>query len=379
MTPIRCTRCRQPYPEDTVPHRCPHCGGVFDFAAPSLSDAPPLFDPAQIDPSLPGMWRYRGAFDLPRTAPIVTLGEGNTPLIPVDLDGISAFLKMESLNPTGSYKDRGSAVLLSQLAARGVTQAVEDSSGNAGASFAAYAARAGVKARVFVPEAASGPKRGQIEAYGAHLVRVPGPRSAAAEAVLAEVQAGAVYASHAYLPFGLPGIASIAYEIFEQLHGAPGTVVAPVGHGGLLLGIIRGFAALHQAGLIDHLPVYLGVQARRCAPAWLAFTRGLPAMQEVEEGPTLAEGVRVRQPVRVEAILNELTPGSAITVVEEEAILPAYHALARAGVHVEPTSALAWAALVGEFAKLPTPITVIISAAGLKYAGGSSSSQTVPT
>lgn len=364
MAAIRCTRCRQPYPQDTVPHRCPNCGGVFDF------DAPQLFDPAQTDASLPGMWRYRSAFGLPEHAPLVSLGEGNTPLLPLAQDGRSVFLKMESHNPTGSYKDRGSAVLLSQLAARGVAQAVEDSSGNAGASFAAYAARAGVKARVFVPEGASGPKRGQIEAYGADLVRVPGPRSAAAEAVLAEVQAGAVYASHAYLPFGLPGIASIAYEIFEQLRGAPGTLVAPVGHGGLLLGVMRGFAALHSAGLIDHLPVYRGVQARRCAPAWLAFTRGLLAMDEVEEGPTLAEGVRVRQPVRVEAILNELTPGSAITVVEEDAILPAYHALARAGIHVEPTSALAWAALAGELTKLPTPIVVIISAAGLKYGGG---------
>ena len=363
MSILRCTRCRQPYPVDSVPHQCPHCGGTFDFAAPLA------FDPAQIEPSQPGMWRYRRAFALPEDAPVVSLGEGGAPLIPLSLDGVSAWLKMESLNPTGSYKDRGSAVLLSQLAARGVTQAVEDSSGNAGASYAAYAARAGVKARVFVPEAASGPKRAQIEAYGAELVRVPGPRSAAAEAVLTEVCAGAVYASHAYLPFGLAGIASIAYEIYEQLGGAPGTLVAPVGHGGLLLGVMRGFAALKQAGLIERLPVYLGVQARRCAPAWLAFTRGLGAMEAVEEGPTLAEGVRVRRPVRVEAILNELTPGSAIVAVDEEAILPAYHALARAGIHVEPTSALAWAALCEQFTKLPPPITVIISGAGLKYAG----------
>ncbi len=114
--------------------------------------------------------------------------------------------------------------------------AVEDSSGNAGASFAAYAARGGIKARVFIPESASGPKRRQIETYGAELIPVSGPRSAAAEAVEREAQAGEVYASHAYLPFGMAGIATIAYEIFEQLGRAPGTVIAPAGHASLVLG-----------------------------------------------------------------------------------------------------------------------------------------------
>jgi threonine synthase len=92
-------------------------------------------------------------------------------------------------------------------------------------------------------------------------------------------------------------------------------------------------------------------------------------MDEVEEGDTLAEGVRVRRPVRVEAILCELPAGSAIAAVDEEAILPAYQALARAGVHVEPTSALVWAALSGERSLLnfPPPIVLIMSGAGLKY------------
>lgn len=367
MATIRCTHCSYPYPTDATPYLCPQCGGVFDF------DAPPPIHLEHQENSLPGLWRFRHSFDLLDQAPVISLGEGNTPMIAASYQSGQVWLKMESLNPTGSYKDRGSAVLLSQLAARGVQQAVEDSSGNAGASFAAYAARAGVRARVFVPESASGPKRSQIEAYGADLVRIPGPRSAAAEAVLREAQGGTAYASHAYLPFGLPGIATIAYELVEQMRLAgnqlPGTVVAPVGHGGLLLGLIRGFVGLQQAGTIPAQPYYVGVQAWACAPVWLGYQRGMDAMAEAAEGQTVAEGVRVRKPVRASAILEALSrPGAGeMRSVEEEAILPAYQEMARLGVHVEPTSALTWAVLHEIWGKVPEPIILILSGAGLKY------------
>lgn len=359
---ICCAQCCESYPDTGVPYLCPRCGGIFDY------DGPPAFDPHRIDESQPGMWRYVHSFDLPANASVVSLGEGRSPLIPVYYQNQTIWVKLESLNPTGSYKDRGSAVLLSQLIARGVAQAVEDSSGNAGASFAAYAARAGLQARVFVPEAASGPKRNQIELYGADLVRIPGPRSAAAEAVLAEVQRGAVYASHAYLPFGLPGIATIAYEIWEQTGSAPGTVVAPVGHGGLLLGIMRGFQALQRAARIEHQPYYAGVQAAACAPVVAAFQNGLETLQSVEEGQTLAEGVRVRRPVRAQAILRELPPGGGrLLAVQESNLLPAFYELARMGIHVEPTSALVWAALASLSGNVPEPIVLILSGSGLKY------------
>ena len=233
----------------------------------------------------------------------VTLGEGGTPLIPDSVGGQQVYYKLESLNPTGSYKDRASSVLTTFLRSRAVSRAVEDSSGNAGASFAAYAARAGIHARVFIPESASGPKRRQIETYGAELVPVRGPRSAAAEAVTAEVDAGAVYASHAWMPFGLAGIATIAFELFEQLGQSPGTVIAPAGHASLVLGILRGFKALKKAGQIDRLPVIIAVQSSACAPVWAAWNQ---LAQPVVEGATLAEGVRVLKPVRMTALIDEL-------------------------------------------------------------------------
>jgi threonine synthase len=219
-----------------------------------------------------------------------------------------------------------------------------------------------------VPASASGPKRTQIERYGAQLTPVPGPRSAAAEAVLGEVEKGAVYASHAYLPFGLPGIATIAYELWEELGAAPGSVVTPVGQGSLLLGIRRGFAALHQEGLIPQMPYLVGVQARACPPVWTGFTKGKEAIQQVEEGPTVAEGIRVRHPVWADALLNEIAPQSGTFVaVEEEKILPAYHDLARRGVYVEPTSAVVWSALEQMIGKAPEPIILVVTGSGLKY------------
>ena len=363
MPTIRCTLCQTPYPPQGFPYRCPECGGTFDFGAP------PQFDPTCIDPSLPGLWRYRHTFDLSADAPLVTLGEGITPLLWQSVQGHSVGLKLESLNPTGSYKDRGSAVLVSQLLARGAQRAVEDSSGNAGASFAAYAAQAGLPARVYVPESASGPKRDQIERYGAELIAVPGPRSAAAQAVLMEAEQGVPYASHAYLPYGLPGIATIAYELWESLgRQAPGSVIAPVGHGGLLLGLVRGFAALLQSGSIARLPYFVGVQAAACAPLALAARQGASALENAPEGATIAEGVRVRRPVRGEALLAEIPPTQGCFVaVDELRILPAFDQLARRGVFVEPTSALAWAALLDNLEKLPAPIIVILTGLGLKY------------
>jgi threonine synthase len=362
MSTICCVQCNREYPTEGVPYRCMQCGGVFDF------DSPSIFDQIRIDKNKAGLWRYRHTLELPAEAPEVTLGEGNTPLVWIDIERNKVGFKLEMLNPSGSYKDRGTSVLASQLLQRGVKEAVEDSSGNAGASFAAYAARAGIKARIFVPESASGPKRLQIERYGAELVSIPGPRSAAASAVLEEVVKGATYASHAYLPFGIPGIATIAYEIFEQMDGIPGTMIMPVGHGGLMLGVLRGFQSLFQAGVIKTVPYFVGVQAAACAPAVAAFMAKDKETISVVELPTIAEGVRVRHPVRVDAILKELKPsGGEFIAVSEERILPAFNYLAHKGLYVEPTSAITWAAYETLKEKLPEPVVIILTGSGLKY------------
>jgi threonine synthase len=251
-----------------------------------------------------------------------------------------------------------------------VTEAVEDSSGNAGASFAAYAARAGIRARVYVPESASGPKRKQIEDYGAELIPVPGPRSNAAEAVRRAADSGAVYASHAYLPFNLPGYATVVYEIVEQLGRAPGAVIVPAGQGGLLLGAWRGFLALKQAGVTRDAPRMIGVQAAACAPLFALSQMGPQGLQWVTEAPTLAEGVRVRSPLRAEAVLRAVeSSGGKFIAVGEEHILPGRDELKRRGLYVEPTSALVWRALEETLPNLPAPVVAILTGAGYKFQG----------
>ena len=360
-SPWRCTSCGTSYPDEGLPYRCPKCGGVFDRAEV------PTFDPQAVDPAQPGIWRYRHTFGLPADAPAVSLGEGNTPLIHDEAFGRQVAFKLEYINPTASHKDRGAALLAAFLKQRGITEAVEDSSGNAGAAFAAYAARAGIHARIYAPSYGSRIKRTQMAAYGAEVIAVDGPRSAAAEAARQEAERGVPYASHAYLPMGLDGFATIAYEIYEQM-GAPGSVVAPVGHGGLLLGIARGFLALHQAGLIPEMPRLFGVQALACAPVWAIFRGGREALGWVsDQVPTAAEGVRVRWPVRGDALLHTIeNHNGTFLVVEEENILPAREALAQRGFFVEPTSALVWDALRQIANCAPDPIVAVLTGTGFK-------------
>ncbi len=362
---IVCLNCGRPYPITGVHYQCPHCGGLFDYV-----EFPEL---GEVDPLKPGIWRYANSFG--DQTPPISLGEGNTPLISGRAFGREVYFKCEYANPSGSFKDRGSATLVSFLCARGVTGAMEDSSGNAGASFAAYAARAGIKARVYVPEAASGPKRKQIEFYGAEMVTVPGPRSNAAEAARRAAEGGSVYASHAHLPYNLPGYATCAYEIVEQLGQAPGSVLIPAGQGGLLLGIGRGFRAMLRAAKIQKMPALVGVQASLCAPLAALFSMGITGLNFVTEPPvlvgggsdTLAEGVRVRTPLRAEAVVR-ITGESAgrFVTVDEVHILSGRDALARLGFYVEPTSALIWRALEQTLSELSDPVVAILTGSGYK-------------
>ncbi len=364
MLDIFCSNCHCPYPETENPFRCPNCGGFYDYSPF------PNFDPKEIENDEPGIWRYRNAFGLPDDAPTVTLGEGQSALIWAEVFGKQVAFKQEYLNPSGSFKDRGTAVLMSFLKSRGVESAIEDSSGNAGASFAAYAARAGIGAKVFIPDSASGPKRQQIISYGAELVRTMGPRSNAAKAVLQAAENGETYASHSYMPFGLAGYATLAYELFQELGEAPGCVIMPAGQANLWLATGRGFEGMLKAGLIKRMPVMVGVQAMACAPLFSIHTFGPVALNWVIEADTLAEGVRVRMPLRGDAVLQFARKYAGFFVaVDEPDILPGLSSLSHLGLYVEPTSAIVWKALAEVINFVPEPVVVVLTGSGLKYAG----------
>lgn len=357
---IQCSNCHKPYPPDKTPFKCDKCGGIFDYA-----HFPNYIPPLETES--PGIWRYRQSFGLDNHAEVISLGEGQTPLIWSEAYNREVAFKCEYQNPTGSYKDRGASVLLSFLRSRGVREAIEDSSGNAGAAFAAYAARAGISSRIYIPDSTSGPKRKQIESYGAKVIRILGSRSVVAEKTREAAEAGVTYASHAYLPQVLVGYATIAYEIYNQLGKMPGTVIAPVGQGNLLVSLGRGFEQIQITHNEEKRPVLVGVQALACAPIWAVFAYGTAGLGWVSEAPTVAEGVRVRKPVRGDAVLREVESTRGIFLaINEQAILRGRDELSHRGFYVEPTSALVWDALGQVVGKFPEPVVAILTGSGLK-------------
>jgi len=196
---------------------------------------------------------------------------------------------------------------------------------------------------------------------------VPGARSEATKAALAAVNQGAVYGSHAWMPFGLCGIATMAYELFEQLGQSPGTVLVPVGHGGLLYGIMKGFENLEKAGFIPRQPYYVGVQSQGCAPLFDAYRHNLLKSPDVPFFSTLAEGVRVTKPARAQPILERLHGGRCkVMAIAEDDLRMAWKESARAGFFMEPTSALVWAAAINNYADFKSPIVAVITGSGYK-------------
>ena len=348
---------------------CAHCQSPLSYAAAQQSRFPRV----ALRGRAPGMWRYREA--LPPLDP-VCLGEMMTPLVPVRIGQREVLLKCDHQLPTGSYKDRGSAVLVSYLREQRVAEAVEDSSGNAGASLAAYCARAGVSLRVFCPESAAAGKLTQVKLAGAALQRVPGRRARATEALLEHLaDHEAVYASHLWHPLFLEGVKTMAFEIVEQLGWtAPHAVVCPVGAGSILLGLHRGFGELHQAGVISRPPRLIAVQASSVDPVYRAHRSGAQRVAPMPEpAPTLAEGIALPAPVRDREVLQALrSSGGTVVTVDEREIVAGVQALGRAGFCVEPTSGVIWHGMrhLDEQGLLPSAATVVcvLSGHGLKAA-----------
>jgi threonine synthase len=333
---MRCARCDKHYRADDRRWRCV-CEGALDLLLPS-----PRLSPDLVRQRPPDLWRYIEA--LPPLASRVSLGESITPLISFEHRGRTIWLKCDYMLPTGSYKDRGAAILMSHLQDMGIHRVVEDSSGNAAASLAAYAARAGIDIEVFCPASASPGKLAQIKLYGAQLRLIEGPRQCTTEALERHVAAsGDFYASHLWHPYFLEGVKTVAYEITEQ-NGwqAPGVVICPVGAGSILLGLHKGFTELREAGIIAHMPRLFAAQAANICPVYMAYARHENDVPPIAASrPTLAEGIALPRPVRGPLLLQALreTDGG-VAVVSEEEIREGLVILGRRGICVEPTSAV---------------------------------------
>lgn len=324
------------------------------------------FDPALIRKELPGLWRYLPF--LPIEEPYLkTLGEGMTPLLEMDLDGYPVQVKLEHLAPSGSYKDRGSAVLLAWCRQLGVPEVVQDSSGNAGASVAAYAALHNIQCTILVPESTASAKLKQMEAYGAKVLRIPGTREDTARAAL-QYASHTYYASHCYHPLFFEGTKTFAFEIAEQNHwDIPDTLILPAGNGTLLIGAYLGFKILFEQGITSFIPRMVAVQTAMCAPLQAAW-RSLPFV--LQEGVSLAEGIAIAEPVRLRQMLNIVQEtGGMVLAVDEESIADSRTYIASKGHYIEPTSAAVIAGARNYLKQQLTPgekVLTLFSGHGLK-------------
>ena len=361
---IKCTACGHPS-ENLLDYKCQKCGNPLDLR---LNIA---FDTKGVRKRVHGVWRYTKFFPYVKTSDIVTLGEGWTPLVKFSKN---VYFKLEGLNPTGSFKDRGSTVLISAIhkhvkAYGGFIS--EDSSGNAGASIAAYAACAGIKAKIYVPENVSGPKLNQIMFYGAEVVKVQGSRIHVAEEAQ-KPESGKFYVGHIFHPVFRDGIRSLAYEIAEQLGWtAPERVYLPVSAGTLLLGVINGFRHLAESNVIENMPKIVACQTRQVSPLYHRV-KNLPYTPP-EKVTSLADALVSTNPPLLEVMVKALseTGGDAV-MVEEDEILAAFRELAGLGFFVEPSSAVAYAAYKrqmekGEAARGEKTV-IVLTGTGLKTA-----------
>lgn len=332
---LTCSVCERSYEEGPdEAWRC-SCGSPLEFETRPVPDSgPPEFGALE---TRKGLWAFESFLHV---EPSVTLGEGFTPL--VDAPAWEASFKLDYVFPSGSFKDRGATTTLSRAADLGVERVVEDSSGNAGAAIALYAARAGIEAEIYVPAEVKAAKLRAIRQTGAEAVPIEGGREAVSEACLHRVETGdAYYASHAWNPAFFEGTMTFAMEVCAQRDWEPpDAVVVPLGHGTLVLGAYWGFSALQEAGWIDRLPRLLCAQAAGTAPV-------AERLHGMERGSNrIADGIQIADPVRIDAILEaiEVTGGDAIQIDGQrtEATIDRLH---RAGFYVEPTSAVAPAAL----------------------------------
>ena len=365
-----CATCKQRYPLSSLDWRC-SCGGLFEL------DNWPAFDPARFDSDRQDLWRYRRLLPLDPSWEPVTLGEGGTPLLDVEWQGRPVLFKMESISPTGSFKDRGASTLVTALRGIGINRVVEDSSGNAGASLAAYTARAEIECELCVPNTITGPKLAQMDFHGAEVIEIKGRREYASLAAWAASAHGALYASHVFNPFFLAGIETLAYELWEQMgRHAPEAVVLPVGNGTLLLGMYQGFERLRNAGLIERRPRLIAVQAEACQPIYEAFHSGRDNVEPAALVPTAASGIAISRPARGGQILAAIrASGGTVLTASEQEISDTRSKLARRGFYVEDSSAVAIAALaqlpVGSAgAGDPEQIVVLLTGHGLKIGPG---------
>lgn len=297
------------------------------------------------------MWRglidkYRAFLPVSDKTPVITLHEGNTPLIKAhklsrDLGDIELYLKYEGLNPTGSFKDRGMTMAISKAAEEGSKTVMCASTGNTSASAAAYAARAGMRCIVLIPnnKIALG-KLAQAMAYGAEIVAIDGNFDQALQLVKQITASHPITLVNSINPYRIEGQKTGAFEVCDQLEGAPDYLAIPVGNAGNITAYWKGFKEYQAAGVTSSLPKMLGFQAAGAAP--------IVENRVIEHPETIATAIRIGNPASWKGASNAIAESNGvIDKVTDDEILEAYKLLASVeGVFAEPASCASVAGVI---------------------------------
>ena len=343
-TGLKCLDCGAAYPTTEKSPTCSKCQGLFEIEY-DHDEMRKNFQKSELKASrTQGVWRYGKALPV-RKEFKVTLEEGSTPLVETSnvVPGIRLFAKLDYVMPTSSFKDRGATVIVSKARELGVTSLAIDSSGNAAASLAAYASKAGIKCYAFVPSYTDTRKIVQISAAGAKVIKVKGTRTDTHEVTEAAYKKfGWYYCGFMVSPYATAGSKTIAYEVCEQLEwNPPDWIALPVGTGSGILGCYNGLTELAKLGWINKVPKLICVQPNGCAPIASAQKDGAAEIAPVMTPTTIAEGLSVGSPAKGRLVLEALkNTGGLAEVVTDQEILQSTQLLAsKEGLFVEVSSA----------------------------------------
>lgn len=369
---LHCFECGREYEREPVSSRC-KCGGVLELIL--TRDFPKISDFSGV-----GVWRYSKTLPISGETQIITINEGNTPLIRTENliinKGTKLFVKNEGQNPTGSFKDRGMTVAVTRAKEIGAETLVCASTGNTSASAAAYAARGGMKAVVLVPAGkVAGGKLVQAVVHGAKVIRVSGDFDRALELMALEASRRSdLYIVNSLNPFRIEGQKTGAYEIFEQLgRKIPDYVILPVGNAGNISAYWKGFSELKKWGIANKTPKMIGVQAVGASPLTQLFQSGNDNLVKWDNPETVASAIRIGNPVSWRKALAAVreSNGQLLAVTDKE-ILKAQRDLAsKEGIFVEPASATPLAAIeyLKDSFKRNSVVVSIATGSGLKDQG----------
>ncbi|MHA1266752.1 MAG: threonine synthase [Candidatus Helarchaeota archaeon] len=354
---MKCFQCGNSYPADTSLFRCPEChsglNAIYDYEAIEVSLLGNPIIRGEFVRRPAHHWKYFSFYPIEDTTKIISMAEGGTPLLEIskitkELGCAHVFFKYEGTNPTGSFKDRGSTVEITNAIEHNAKAVICASTGNMGASVAAYAAMAGIKCTILIPNKIPEEKLAQIYAYNAQIIQL----DTNSYQVVQKLSEQAATQFNLFLLGDyvrrIEGEKSVGFEIADQLvWQSPDYIFCPIGTGTLIWAIWKAFMEFKEVRLIQTLPKMIGIQAKGCAPVIDALARHSLKIHPVKNPFTVASAISCPDPITGTGALLAIknSNGTGIAVTDKE-ILKAREKLAHVGIFTEPSGAVSFAGLL---------------------------------